>query len=112
MQNSKKKIQIKSPQSAELVSAKPNGPFKALGLQGLNGLAPVLVAALATEEPPLLIGPHGSAKTLLLTRVAAALGLPPGTATRTYSTSMILSVSHCRAHADIWLPVYESMPPA
>jgi MoxR-like ATPase len=50
-------------------------PFKRLGLQGLQGIAPVLVAALATEEPLLLIGPHGTAKSLLLTQVATALGL-------------------------------------
>ena len=50
-------------------------PFRRLGLYGLGGIAPVLVAALATEEPLLLIGPHGTAKSLLLTRVAAALGL-------------------------------------
>jgi MoxR-like ATPase len=50
-------------------------PFRRLGLQGLAQLAPVLVAALATEEPLLLIGPHGTAKTLLLTRIASALDL-------------------------------------
>ena len=50
-------------------------PFKRLGLQGLDGIAPVLLAALATEEPLLLIGPHGTAKSLLLTRVATALDL-------------------------------------
>jgi MoxR-like ATPase len=50
-------------------------PFKRLGLQGLQSIAPVLVAALATEEALLLIGPHGTAKSLLLTRVATALGL-------------------------------------
>ena len=63
---------------AKLAEAPPRtlaGPFKRLGLQGLQGIAPVLVAALATEEPLLLIGPHGTAKSLLLTRVAAALGL-------------------------------------
>ena len=49
--------------------------FKRLGLHGLEPIAPVLVAALATEEPLLLIGPHGTAKSLLLTRVAAAMGL-------------------------------------
>ena len=54
----------------------PDGPFKRLGLHGLEGLAPILVAALATEEPLLLIGPHGTAKSLLLTRIAAALELP------------------------------------
>ena len=50
-------------------------PFQRLGLQGLEAIAPVLLAALATEEPLLLIGPHGTAKSLLLTRVATALGL-------------------------------------
>jgi len=54
----------------------PDGPFKRLGLHGLEALAPILVAALATEEPLLLIGPHGTAKSLLLTRIAAALDLP------------------------------------
>ena len=49
--------------------------FKRLGLHGLEGIAPVLIAALATEEPLLLVGPHGTAKSLLLTRIAAALGL-------------------------------------
>ena len=47
-------------------------PFKRLGLQGLEGIAPILVAALATEESLLLISPHGTAKSLLPTRVAAA----------------------------------------
>ncbi len=53
----------------------PDAPFKQLGLHGLGPIAPILVAALATEEPLLLIGPHGTAKSLLLTRVATALGL-------------------------------------
>ena len=58
-----------------VASATPVSPFKRLGLQGLEGVAPVLVAALATEEPLLLIGPHGTAKSLLLTRIATALAL-------------------------------------
>ena len=49
--------------------------FRRLGLYGLGRIAPVLLAALVTEEPLLLVGPHGTAKTLLLTRIAAALGL-------------------------------------
>lgn len=47
----------------------------ALGIVGWNHLEPVILAALATESPLLLIGPHGSAKTLILTRLAEALGL-------------------------------------
>jgi len=50
-------------------------PFERLGLYGLHSITPVLLAALATESPLLLIGPHGTAKSLLLTRIAQALGL-------------------------------------
>mgnify|MGYP001590673458 CR=1 FL=1 len=50
-------------------------PFKRLGLQRLERIASIFVSALAIEEPLLLIGPHGTAKSLLLTRVASALGL-------------------------------------
>ncbi len=61
------------------------GVFAALGLHGLERIAPVLLAALATDEPLLLIGPHGTGKTLLLTRVAEALGL----AFRHYNASLL-----------------------
>ena len=81
----KAKPETQPPRSEEAASAKPIGLFKGLGLQGLDALAPVLVAALATEEPLLLIGPHGTAKTLLLTRVATALGL----ITRHYNASLL-----------------------
>jgi MoxR-like ATPase len=50
-------------------------PFEQLGLYGLQYISPVLLAALATNAPLLLIGPHGTAKSLLLTRIAEALGL-------------------------------------
>jgi MoxR-like ATPase len=56
------------------VSAKP-GILRSLGIVGWDHLEPVILAALATESPLLLIGPHGSAKTLVLTRLADALGL-------------------------------------
>jgi MoxR-like ATPase len=81
----KKIIETLPPPPVESAFPKPDGPFKALGLQGLGELAPVLVAALTTEEPLLLIGPHGTAKTLLLTRVASALGLT----TRHYNASLL-----------------------
>jgi MoxR-like ATPase len=52
------------------------GPLlRALGIVGWDHLEPVILAALATESPLLLIGPHGSAKTLILNRLADALGL-------------------------------------
>lgn len=49
--------------------------LRGLGIVGWDHLEPVILAALATESPLLLIGPHGSAKTMVLTRLAEALGL-------------------------------------
>ncbi|MCU0496084.1 MAG: MoxR family ATPase [Anaerolineae bacterium] len=46
-----------------------------LGVQGWSRLDAVLLAALATEYPLLLIGPHGTAKSFLVERIAHALGL-------------------------------------
>jgi MoxR-like ATPase len=57
----------------------------ALGVQGWEHLDPVLLAALATESPLLLIGPHGTAKSLLVERLAHALN----TALRHYNASLI-----------------------
>ena len=58
--------------------------FKRLGLHGLEPIAPVLVAALATEEPLLLIGPHGTAKSLLLTRWLPPWASSSGTTKRAW----------------------------
>jgi MoxR-like ATPase len=63
----KAKIELDPVNPEEAAAARPRGPFRALRLQGLDRLATVLVAALTTEEPLLLIGPHGTAKTLLCT---------------------------------------------
>jgi len=49
--------------------------LRGLGLVGLDDIEPVVVAAAAAELPMLLVGPHGTGKSLLLTRVAEALGL-------------------------------------
>jgi MoxR-like ATPase len=46
-----------------------------MGLFGLARLEPVILAALVTEEPLLLIGTHGTGKSLLLTRIAETLEL-------------------------------------
>lgn len=46
-----------------------------LGMVGWKHLEPVVLAALAAEDPLLLVGPHGSGKSWLLERLAAALGL-------------------------------------
>lgn len=55
--------------------ALPGGALAALGIFGWQALEPVVLAALATEAPVLVIGPHGTAKSLLLNRLASALGL-------------------------------------
>lgn len=46
-----------------------------LGLEGWSHLEPVVLAALASEDPLLLIGRHGTAKSFLLERLADSLGL-------------------------------------
>jgi MoxR-like ATPase len=49
--------------------------LRTLGIVGLEPIEPVILAALATEAPVLLVGPHGTAKSLLLSRLCEALGL-------------------------------------
>ena len=46
-----------------------------LEVQGWQHLDAILLAALATDFPVLLIGPHGTAKTLLVERLSQALNL-------------------------------------
>ncbi len=53
----------------------PRSLLRPLGVVGYDTLEPALLAALATEEPLLLVSDHGAAKTLLLVRLAHALGL-------------------------------------
>jgi len=60
-------------------------PLQRLGIVGLSAIEAPILAALATESPLLLIGPHGTAKSLLLTRIATALGL----AFRHYNASLL-----------------------
>ena len=57
---------------------KPAAPgfLRRLGVVGMDAVEPVIVAALVTEAPLLLIGPHGVGKSWMLTRLAVALGLP------------------------------------
>ncbi|MEQ8677893.1 MAG: MoxR family ATPase [Aggregatilineales bacterium] len=48
---------------------------KALDIYGWSHLDSVLLAALATQSPLLLVGPHGTAKSLLVEKMAGALNL-------------------------------------
>lgn len=57
-------------QSTEIISIAAR-----LGVLGWSHLDAVMLAALATEAPLLLIGPHGTAKTYLVERLADVLGL-------------------------------------
>src|SRR4051812_9143926 len=59
--------------------------LRRLNVFGLDHLDAVLLAALASGEPLLLIGPHGSAKSALLNRFASALGLEH----RHYNASLV-----------------------
>ncbi|MDA1263293.1 MAG: MoxR family ATPase [Planctomycetota bacterium] len=53
----------------------PKKFLRQLGIVGSDRIDAVLLAALAIEAPLLLIGAHGTAKSLLLSRVAEALDL-------------------------------------
>lgn len=46
-----------------------------LGVIGMAPIEPVILAALITAEPLLLIGSHGTGKSFLLNRISAAMGL-------------------------------------
>lgn len=56
-----------------------------LGLYGWKKMEPVLLAALLSEEPLLLVGAHGCAKSFVLERLAEALGMT----FRAYNASLI-----------------------
>jgi MoxR-like ATPase len=60
-------------------------PTRALGIQGWTEQDPLILAALALEAPLLLVGAHGTAKTLLVERVAVALE----SAFRHYNASLL-----------------------
>jgi hypothetical protein len=56
-----------------------------LGVYGFDRYEPVILAALVTEDPPLLIGRSGTGKTFLLNSLSEALGLPH----RHYNASLV-----------------------
>lgn len=56
-----------------------------LGLYGWTAMEPVLLAALITEEPLLLVGSHGCAKSFLLERLAESLQMQ----FRSYNASLL-----------------------
>src|SRR2546425_13146997 len=54
---------------------KPESLLAQIGIIGMEPIEPVILGALIGGEPLLLIGPHGTGKSYLLTRISAALGL-------------------------------------
>ena len=63
----------------------PGNILRDLGIVGYDSIESVIVASLATEFPLLLIGPHGTAKSLLLNWLAESLSLEH----RHYNAAMI-----------------------
>ena len=59
--------------------------FAGLGVYGFDSVEPLILAALVTEDPLLLIGPSGTGKTFLLNTLSEALGLEH----RHYNASLI-----------------------
>jgi len=54
---------------------KPAGLLRQIGLLGRDRIEMIILAAIATQTPPQLIGPHGTAKSQPLCRLCAALRL-------------------------------------
>ncbi len=63
----------------------PVSRLAALGIHGFDRVEPVVLAALVTEDPLLLIGRSGTGKTFLLNTLSEALGLEH----RHYNASLI-----------------------
>lgn len=63
------------PPAATLQALSQRSLLRPLGIVGYDAIEPALLAALATEEPLLLVSDHGAAMTLLLVRLGEALSL-------------------------------------
>ena len=93
------------PPTARASQHRPRSLLRELGIVGWDQIEPAVVAAVAAELPLLLVGPHGSAKTMLLGRLADCLGLEH----RQYNASLLnfddlvgfpVSVGACQATRD------------
>ena len=67
------------------MTTKLPGRLAGLGVYGFDSTEPVILAALVTEDPLLLIGPSGTGKTYLLNTLSEVLGLEH----RHYNASLI-----------------------
>src|SRR3954470_11525402 len=71
--------------SMSVTSLRSGGRLAALGAYGFEAQEPVILAALTSGDPILLIGPSGTGKTFLLNSISEALGLEH----RHYNASLI-----------------------
>ena len=58
-----------------------NAHLPGLGVYGFDSIEPLILSALVTEDPLLLIGPSGTGKTYLLNSLSEALGSNTATTT-------------------------------
>jgi MoxR-like ATPase len=70
---------------ATLADTAPAAYLRAIGAYSFDRAAPIILAALVTEDPLLLIGASGTGKTFLLNSLSEALGLEH----RHYNASLI-----------------------
>lgn len=68
-------LQQETPERPAVGTPPGRSILRKLGLIGLERIEPVILAALVQREPLLLVGNHGTGKSLLLNRLAWALGL-------------------------------------
>lgn len=64
-----------SPANPDTSAPRPASRLAALGVHGFDRVEPVILAALVTEDPLLLLGRSGTGKTYLLNTLSEALGL-------------------------------------
>jgi MoxR-like ATPase len=62
-------------QAQPATTAIGSGILERLGIVGMESVEPIILAALIQQDPMLLIGPHGTGKSYLLNRLAAAMQL-------------------------------------
>src|SRR6187455_2733483 len=67
------------------MARRKNAHLPGLGVYGFDSIEPLILSALVTEDPLLLIGPSGTGKTFLLNSISEVLGLEH----RHYNASLI-----------------------
>lgn len=86
--NSPQETRADAVRAPEVETPRPSSTASVLagiGLFGYEKVEPAILASLLTGDPLLLIGPHGTGKSMLLERLAKALGLK----FRHYNASLI-----------------------